>query len=93
MSRERDGFRPRFTHPASVEGEIASRFKALSEVEQQQKELLEKQMKEAREKLEVEVENLLHEHRAKIMRQGNESLSVCLSLRFSVYCPLVSIVL
>lgn len=68
-AKERDGFRPRFTHPASVEGEIASRFKALSEVEQQQRELLDKQMKEAKEKLEAEVENLLHEHQAKIMRQ------------------------
>ena len=72
--RERDGVRPRFALPRSFEGEIAGRFKALAELEQQQKEVLEKQMKEGKEKLEKEVEALLHERRATLMRQGIKRL-------------------
>lgn len=46
------------------------RWKALLEMEKQQQEQVDRNVKEAREKLEVELEAARHEHQVMLMRQG-----------------------
>uniref|UniRef100_UPI00358E67FB paraspeckle component 1-like n=1 Tax=Myxine glutinosa TaxID=7769 RepID=UPI00358E67FB len=60
---------PRFAQPGTFEYEYSSRWKALDDMEKQQREQVEKNMKEAREKLEAEMEAAFHEHQAMLMRQ------------------------
>ena len=61
--------------PNTFEQEWAQRWRSLEEMEAVQKEALDKQFKEAREKLEAEMEQAIQEHEAILMRQGN-----CLTL-------------
>lgn len=46
------------------------RWKALIEMEKQQQEQVDRNIKEAREKLEMEMEAARHEHQVMLMRQG-----------------------
>uniref|UniRef100_A0A8C6S469 Splicing factor proline/glutamine-rich n=1 Tax=Neogobius melanostomus TaxID=47308 RepID=A0A8C6S469_9GOBI len=60
---------PRFAHPNSFEYEYSKRWKSLDEMEKQQRQQVEKNMHEAREKLESEMEDAYHEHQANLLRQ------------------------
>jgi len=60
---------PRFAHPGSFEFEYSKRWKSLDEMEKQQRQQVEKNMQEAREKLESEMEDAYHEHQANLLRQ------------------------
>lgn len=48
------------------------RWKALIEMEKQQQEQVDRNIKEAREKLEMEMEAARHEHQVMLMRQGEK---------------------
>ena len=58
--------------PNTFESEWAQRWRALEEMEAAQKEALDKQFKEAREKLQGEMEQAIQEHEAVLMRQGTD---------------------
>ncbi|XP_042201603.1 non-POU domain-containing octamer-binding protein isoform X3 [Callorhinchus milii] len=60
---------PRFGQPGTFEYEYAMRWKALLEMEKQQQDQVDRNVKEAREKLEVELEAARHEHQVMLMRQ------------------------
>ncbi|TRY80194.1 hypothetical protein DNTS_003424 [Danionella cerebrum] len=60
---------PRFAQPGSFEYEYAMRWKALMEMEKQQYEQVDRNIKEAKEKLETELEAARHEHQVMLMRQ------------------------
>ncbi|XP_011607145.1 splicing factor, proline- and glutamine-rich isoform X2 [Takifugu rubripes] len=60
---------PRFARPGTFEFEYAKRWKSLDEMEKQQRQQVEKNMQEAREKLEAEMEDAYHEHQANLLRQ------------------------
>uniref|UniRef100_S4RLU9 Splicing factor proline/glutamine-rich n=1 Tax=Petromyzon marinus TaxID=7757 RepID=S4RLU9_PETMA len=60
---------PRFAQPGSFECEFSTRWKSLDEMERQQRDQVEKNMREAREKLDAEMEAASHEHQAMLMRQ------------------------
>lgn len=60
---------PRFAQPGSFEYEYAMRWKALMEMEKQQYDMVDRNMKEAQEKLETEMEAARHEHQVILMRQ------------------------
>lgn len=60
---------PRFAQPGTFEYEYAMRWKALMEMEKQQYEMVDRNMKEAQEKLETEMEAARHEHQVMLMRQ------------------------
>ncbi|XP_051981683.1 non-POU domain-containing octamer-binding protein-like isoform X2 [Xyrauchen texanus] len=60
---------PRFAQPGSFEYEYAMRWKALMEMEKQQYEQVDRNIKEAQEKLEAEMEAARHEHQVMLMRQ------------------------
>ncbi|KAM6893492.1 paraspeckle component 1 [Xenentodon cancila] len=60
---------PRFAQPGTFEFEYASRWKALDEMEKQQREQVDRNIKEAKEKLEAELESAKHEHQLMLMRQ------------------------
>ncbi|XP_063310921.1 splicing factor, proline- and glutamine-rich isoform X2 [Pelobates fuscus] len=60
---------PRFAQHGSFEFEYSKRWKSLDEMEKQQRQQVEKNMKEAREKLESEMEDAYHEHQANLLRQ------------------------
>ncbi|XP_060928391.1 non-POU domain-containing octamer-binding protein [Limanda limanda] len=60
---------PRFAQPGSFEFEYAMRWKALMEMEKQQYDMVDRNMKEAQEKLEVEMDAARHEHQVMLMRQ------------------------
>ncbi|XP_038151971.1 splicing factor, proline- and glutamine-rich [Cyprinodon tularosa] len=60
---------PRFARPGTFEFEYSKRWKSLDEMEKQQREQVEKNMREAREKLESEMEDAYHEHQANMLRQ------------------------
>ena len=78
--REREQM-PHFAQPGTFEFEYASRWKGLHEMEKQQREQVDKNIKEAKEKLEAELESAKHEHQLMMMRQGS-----CLKIRF-ICCP------
>ncbi|MEQ2175297.1 Paraspeckle component 1 [Goodea atripinnis] len=61
---------PRFAQPGTFEFEYASRWKALDEMEKQQREQVNRNIKEAKEKLESELEAAKNEHQLMLMRQG-----------------------
>lgn len=65
---------PRFAQPGSFEFEYSQRWKSLDEMEKQQREQVAKNMKDAKDKLESEMEDAYHEHQANLLRQGNELL-------------------
>ncbi|XP_008329240.1 splicing factor, proline- and glutamine-rich isoform X2 [Cynoglossus semilaevis] len=60
---------PRFARPGTFEYEYSKRWKSLDEMEKQQRDQVEKNMREAREKLESEMEDAYHEHQANMLRQ------------------------
>uniref|UniRef100_A0A3Q3J2Q8 RRM domain-containing protein n=1 Tax=Monopterus albus TaxID=43700 RepID=A0A3Q3J2Q8_MONAL len=60
---------PRFAQPGTFEFEYSSRWKALDEMEKQQREQVDKNIKEAKEKLESELESAKNEHQLMLMRQ------------------------
>ncbi|XP_076610122.1 splicing factor, proline- and glutamine-rich [Chaetodon auriga] len=60
---------PRFARPGTFEFEYSKRWKSLDEMEKQQRQQVEKNMLEAREKLESEMEDAFHEHQANLLRQ------------------------
>ncbi|XP_063041356.1 splicing factor, proline- and glutamine-rich isoform X1 [Engraulis encrasicolus] len=60
---------PRFAHRGSFEFEYSQRWKSLDEMEKQQRQQVEKNIREAREKLESEMDDAFHEHQANMMRQ------------------------
>lgn len=60
---------PRFARPGSFEYEYSKRWKSLDDMEKQQRQQVEKNMREAREKLESEMEDAYHEHQANLLRQ------------------------
>ncbi|XP_018410221.1 PREDICTED: paraspeckle component 1 isoform X3 [Nanorana parkeri] len=60
---------PRFAQPGTFEFEYASRWKALYEMEKQQREQVDRNIREAKEKLEAEMEAARHEHQLMLMRQ------------------------
>ncbi|XP_024865828.1 paraspeckle component 1 [Kryptolebias marmoratus] len=60
---------PRFAQPGTFEFEYSSRWKALDEMEKQQREQVDRNIKEAKEKLEAELESAKHEHQLMLMRQ------------------------
>ncbi|XP_068189591.1 splicing factor, proline- and glutamine-rich isoform X2 [Antennarius striatus] len=60
---------PRFARPGTFEFEYSKRWKSLDEMEKQQRQQVEKNMAEAREKLESEMEDAYHEHQANLLRQ------------------------
>lgn len=62
---------PRFAQPGSFEFEYSQRWKSLDEMEKQQREQVAKNMKDAKDKLESEMEDAYHEHQANLLRQGN----------------------
>ncbi|XP_034462896.1 paraspeckle component 1 isoform X3 [Hippoglossus hippoglossus] len=59
---------PHFAQPGTFEFEYSSRWKALDEMEKQQREQVDKNIKEAKEKLEAELESAKHEHQLMLMR-------------------------
>lgn len=60
---------PRFAQPGTFEYEYAMRWKALMEMEKQQYDMVDRNIKEAHEKLEAEMEAARHEHQVILMRQ------------------------
>lgn len=60
---------PRFARPGTFEFEYSKRWKSLDEMEKQQRQQVEKNIREAREKLEGEMEDAFHEHQANMLRQ------------------------
>ncbi|XP_056626161.1 paraspeckle component 1 isoform X2 [Triplophysa dalaica] len=61
---------PHFAEPGTFEFEYSSRWKALDNIEKQQKEQVDRNILEAKEKLEAEMEAAKHEHQLMMMRQG-----------------------
>lgn len=61
---------PRFAQPGTFEFEYSSRWKALDEMDKQQKDQVNRNIQEAKEKLEAEMETAKHEHQLMMMRQG-----------------------
>lgn len=68
---------PRFAQPGTFEFEYASRWKALDEMEKQQREQVDRNIREAKEKLEAEMEAARHEHQLMLMRQGTFLIDNC----------------
>ncbi|XP_051948688.1 splicing factor, proline- and glutamine-rich-like [Xyrauchen texanus] len=60
---------PRFARPGTFEFEYSQRWKSLDEMEKQQRQQVEKNICEAREKLESEMDDAYHEHQANLLRQ------------------------
>ncbi|NP_001080735.1 non-POU domain containing, octamer binding L homeolog [Xenopus laevis] len=60
---------PRFAQPGSFEYEYAMRWKALIDMEKQQQQQVDRNIKEAQEKMEIEMEAARHEHQVMLMRQ------------------------
>lgn len=67
--RERE-HQPHFAQPGTFEFEYSSRWKALDEMEKQQREQVERNIQEANKKLEAEMEAAKQEHQLMMMRQG-----------------------
>ncbi|KAL0962434.1 hypothetical protein UPYG_G00339980 [Umbra pygmaea] len=60
---------PRFARPGTFEFEYSQRWKSLDDMEKQQRQQVEKNIREAREKLESEMDDAFHEHQANMLRQ------------------------
>ncbi|XP_029925232.1 paraspeckle component 1 isoform X2 [Myripristis murdjan] len=60
---------PRFAQPGTFEFEYSSRWKALDDMEKQQREQVDRNIREAKDKLEAEMEAAKHEHQLMLMRQ------------------------
>uniref|UniRef100_A0A8D2ZIR7 RRM domain-containing protein n=1 Tax=Scophthalmus maximus TaxID=52904 RepID=A0A8D2ZIR7_SCOMX len=59
----------RCAQPGTFEFEYSSRWKALDEMEKQQREQVDRNIRESKEKLEAELESAKHEHQLMMMRQ------------------------
>ncbi|XP_058966959.1 paraspeckle component 1 isoform X3 [Pocillopora verrucosa] len=68
FQKEREA-QPHFVSPNTFESEWAQRWRALEEMEGSQREALDKQFKEARDKLQGEMDQAIQEHEAVLMRQ------------------------
>lgn len=79
MCREREQ-PPRFARPGSFEFEYSQRWKSLDDMEKQQRQQVEKNINEAREKLETEMEDAYHEHQANMLRQGRCRIDIVLQI-------------
>ncbi|TRY59040.1 hypothetical protein DNTS_006172, partial [Danionella cerebrum] len=62
------GQEPRFAQPGTFEFEYSSRWKALDEMEKQQRLQVERNIQESKQKLEAEIETAKHEHQLMMMR-------------------------
>lgn len=62
--------------PNTFESEWAQRWRALEEMEGSQREALDKQFKEARDKLQGEMDQAIQEHEAVLMRQGISVMNI-----------------
>lgn len=71
---------PHFAQPGTFEFEYASRWRALHEMEKQQREQVDKNIREAKEKLEAELESAKHEHQLMLMRQGSSAVTSCVCI-------------
>ncbi|XP_038827587.1 splicing factor, proline- and glutamine-rich-like [Salvelinus namaycush] len=60
---------PRFARPGTFEFEYSKRWKSLDDMEKQQRQQVEKNIREAREKLEGEMDDAFHVHQANMIRQ------------------------
>ncbi|XP_069496897.1 paraspeckle component 1 [Ambystoma mexicanum] len=60
---------PRFAQPGTFEFEYSSRWKALDEMEKQQREQVERNTREGKDKLEVDMDAAKQEHHLMMMRQ------------------------
>ncbi|XP_061745597.1 paraspeckle component 1-like isoform X1 [Nerophis ophidion] len=60
--------KPHFAQPGTFDFEFSSRWKALDEMEKQQRDHVAKYIKEAKAKLEAELESAKHEHQLMLMR-------------------------
>lgn len=69
FSREREQ-KPHFSQPGTFEFEYVCRWKALHEIDKQQRQLVDKNIREAKEKLEAELESAKNEHQLMLMTQG-----------------------
>ncbi|KAK2096039.1 hypothetical protein P7K49_025073 [Saguinus oedipus] len=65
---------PGFTQPGSFEYEYAMRWKALTEMEKKQQDQVDRNLKEAREKLQMEMEAVRHEHQEEERRRREEEM-------------------
>uniref|UniRef100_A0A3Q3LA22 Paraspeckle component 1 n=1 Tax=Labrus bergylta TaxID=56723 RepID=A0A3Q3LA22_9LABR len=61
---------PHFAQPGTFEFEYSSRWKALHEMDKQQRDVVARNIREAKEKLEAELESAKHEHQLMLMRHG-----------------------
>lgn len=66
---------PRFAQPGTFEFEYACRWKAFDEMEKQQREQADRNIRSAKEKLEAEMEAARHERQLMLMRQGKHGFS------------------
>ncbi|MBN3308225.1 PSPC1 protein, partial [Amia calva] len=69
----------KYVFPGTFEFEYSSRWKALDEMEKQQREQVDRNIREAKEKLEAEMEAARHEHQLMLMRQGRPEFCSCLA--------------
>jgi len=60
---------PRFAIPGTFEEQFSRRWKALDDLEREQRDQLERSLQSSREKLESEMENSVHEQQAMLMKQ------------------------
>jgi len=61
---------PRFAHPGTLEFEVASRWKAHYESERVQRDELEQNLKQARNALQTDMQNMKEQHQTMLLRQG-----------------------
>uniref|UniRef100_H3CYC9 Paraspeckle component 1 n=1 Tax=Tetraodon nigroviridis TaxID=99883 RepID=H3CYC9_TETNG len=61
--------KPHFSQPGTFEFEYVCRWKALQEIDKQQRQLVDKNIREAKEKLEAELESAKNEHQLMLMTQ------------------------
>lgn len=78
---------PHLAQPGTFEFEYSSRWKALDELVKQQREQVNKSIKDAKEKLEAELESAKHEHQLMLMRHGRIYLD-CFSIFRTFYLTL-----
>ncbi|XP_030644477.1 uncharacterized protein LOC115824894 [Chanos chanos] len=62
---------PRLARPGTFESEDSQRWKSLDDMEEQQRQQLEKNIRDARRKLEAEMEDAYHEHQDNMLRQDS----------------------
>ena len=86
--RERDA-PPRFAQSGTFEEEFSRRWKALDDLEKHQREQLDKNIQAAKEKLEMEMENAIQEHRNMLMKQGTLNAFLFLVIVSNVYNSLL----